>query len=133
MVKHSILIIDDDNATVQFLEILFIGRGYGVICATSGAQGIELARRHHPDLIMADVMMPDMNGYAVCQQLRADPITAEIPIVILTARNSLADKATGYEAGANRFLVKPVAITRLAEIVDELTSQKASSVMPPTD
>ena len=133
MVKHSILIIDDDNATVQFLEILFIGRGYGVICATSGAQGIELARRHHPDLIMADVMMPDMNGYAVCQQLRADPITAEIPIVILTARNSLADKTTGYEAGANRFLVKPVAITRLAEIVDELTSQKASSVMPPTD
>ena len=133
MVKHSILIIDDDNATVQFLEILFIGRGYGVICATSGAQGIELARRHHPDLIMADVMMPDMNGYAVCQQLRADPITAEIPIVILTARNSLADKATGYESGANRFLVKPVAITRLAEIVDELTSQKASSVMPPTD
>ena len=133
MVMHSILIIDDDNATVQFLEILFIGRGYGVICATSGAQGIELARRHHPDLIMADVMMPDMNGYAVCQQLRADPITAEIPIVILTARNSLADKATGYESGANRFLVKPVAITRLAEIVDELTSQKASSVTPPTD
>ena len=133
MVMHSILIIDDDNATVQFLEILFMGRGYGVICATSGAQGIELARQHHPDLIMVDVMMPDMNGYAVCQQLRADPITAEIPIVILTARNSLADKATGYESGANRFLVKPVAITRLAEIVDELTSQKASSVTPPTD
>jgi DNA-binding response OmpR family regulator len=133
MVKHSILIVDDDNATVGFLEILFMGRGYGVICATSGAQGIELARRHHPDLVMIDVMMADMNGYAVCQQLRADPITAEIPIVILTARNSLADKATGYESGANRFLVKPVAITRLAEIVDELTSQKASSVMPPTD
>ncbi|HEY4723769.1 MAG TPA: response regulator, partial [Anaerolineae bacterium] len=103
MVKHSILIIDDDSATVQFLEILFTGRGYGVISATNGAQGIELARRHRPDLVMVDVMMPDMNGYAVCQKLRADPITAEIPIAILTARNSLADKATGYEAGANRF------------------------------
>ena len=65
MVKHSILIIDDDNATVQFLEILFIGRGYGVICATSGAQGIELARRHHPDLITADVMMPGSTALAM--------------------------------------------------------------------
>src|SRR3972149_4473620 len=113
MVKHSILIVDDDSATVQFLEILFTGRGYGVISATNGAQGIELARRHRPDLVMVDVMMPGMDGYQVCGWVRSNPVTAAVPVVMLSGKADPESVARGLEVGADEYLSKPISPGKL--------------------
>jgi DNA-binding response OmpR family regulator len=120
MPKESILVIDDDPDTIEFLRIVFNVRGRDVVGAQSGNEGLRLAHDHHFDLIMVDIMMPDLNGYEVCRRLREDSVTADRPIVILTARSSLADQTQGLEVGADRFLIKPVGISVLTSLADEL-------------
>ena len=120
MTKDSILVIDDDPDTIEFLRIVFTVRGREVVGARTGREGLELARQQSFDLIMVDIMMPDIDGYEVCRQLRAHPATAKLPIVFLTARSSLADQTQGLEAGADRYLIKPVGISSLVTMADEL-------------
>ena len=123
MPKDSILIIDDDPDTIEFLRIVFTVRGRELTGAHTGAEGLRLARERRFDLILVDVMMPDIDGYEVCRRLRADPVTATIPIVILTARSSLVDQTQGLEAGADRFLIKPVGISILTGLADSLIAK----------
>ncbi len=123
MPKDSILIIDDDPDTIEFLRIVFTVRGRELTGAPTGTEGLRLARERHFDLILVDVMMPDIDGYEVCRRLRADPATANIPIVILTARSSLVDQTLGLEAGADRFLIKPVGISILTGLADTLITE----------
>lgn len=120
MPKDSILVIDDDPDTIEFLRIVFNVRGREITGAHTGSEGLRLAHERPFDLILVDVMMPDIDGYDVCRQLRADPATAAIPIVILTARSSLVDQTLGLEAGADRFLIKPVGISILTGLADTL-------------
>lgn len=98
MAKERILVIDDDPDTIEFLQIVFSVRGREVAGALSGADGLRLAREQSFDLIIVDVMMPDVDGYEVCRQLRADPITANVPLTILTARGRPIDEARGLAA-----------------------------------
>lgn len=123
MPKDNILIIDDDPDTIEFLRIVFTVRGRELTGAHTGTDGLRLARERHFDLILVDVMMPDIDGYEVCRRLRADPATANIPIVILTARSSLVDQTLGLEAGADRFLIKPVGISILTGLADTLIAE----------
>ena len=123
MPKDSILIIDDDPDTIEFLRIVFTVRGRELTGAHTGLEGLRLAHERHFDLILVDVMMPDIDGYEVCRRLRADPATAAIPIVILTARSSLVDQTLGLEAGADRFLIKPVGISILTGLADTLIAE----------
>lgn len=123
MPKDSILIIDDDPDTIEFLRIVFTVRGRELTGAPTGTEGLRLARERHFDLILVDVMMPDIDGYEVCRRLRADPATANIPVVILTARSSLVDQTLGLEAGADRFLIKPVGISILTGLADTLITE----------
>ncbi len=123
MPKDSILIIDDDPDTIEFLRIVFTVRGRELTGAHTGTEGLRLAHERRFDLILVDVMMPDIDGYEVCRRLRADPDTANIPIVILTARSSLVDQTLGLEAGADRFLIKPVGISILTGLADTLIAE----------
>ena len=123
MPKDSILIIDDDPDTIEFLRIVFTVRGRELTGAPTGTEGLRLARERHFDLILVDVMMPDIDGYEVCRRLRADPATANIPVVILTARSSLVDQTLELEAGADRFLIKPVGISILTGLADTLITE----------
>ena len=123
MPKDSILIIDDDPDTIEFLRIVFTVRGRELTGAHTGTEGLRLARERRFDLILVDVMMPDIDGYEVCRRLRADPLTATIPIVILTARSSLVDQTLGLEAGADQFLIKPVGISILTGLADTLIAE----------
>jgi DNA-binding response OmpR family regulator len=123
MPKDSILIIDDDPDTIEFLRIVFTVRGRELTGAHTGTEGLRLAHERRFDLILIDVMMPDIDGYEVCRRLRADPATATIPIVILTARSSLVDQTLGLEAGANQFLIKPVGISILTGLTDTLIAE----------
>ncbi len=105
--RATILAIDDTPTNLSLLNQL-LGKHYRIKLANSGLKGIELARDLQPELILLDIMMPEMDGYAVCKQLKADPKTARIPIIFLTAKTEAVDEEMGFELGAVDFIHKPI-------------------------
>lgn len=103
-----ILIVDDDHNTVDLLEMVFQKEGYEVIKAGGGREAVKLARRHKPQLVLLDVMMPDMDGVTACQMIRQDPMIGQTPIIMLTAAHSIENKLQSLHAGADDYLTKPV-------------------------
>lgn len=101
-----ILVIEDDDEARMMYTIMLRSWGYKVLEATNGGEGIKLARRHTPDLILLDVMMPDMDGYTVCEQLRQDPEFGIIPIIFMTALDAVDDRIKAFTNGADDFLTK---------------------------
>ncbi len=104
---HTILIIEDDADLLVVLAGMLQGEAYRVLTANEGAQGIRLARDHHPDLVLCDIEMPGMSGYEVLKALQAGPQTADIPLVFLTGRSQPKDIRTGMVLGAEDYLCKP--------------------------
>jgi two-component system sensor histidine kinase/response regulator len=109
----QILIIDDDAGDRGILADLLSAQGHTVLEASSGAEGVQRARELVPDLIILDVMMPGMDGFAVCAQLRADQVTAEVPIIMATALDDRQSRLRCLEIGADEFLTKPIDIIEL--------------------
>ncbi|MBI4762255.1 MAG: response regulator [Chloroflexota bacterium] len=103
----KILIVDDDLDTLRLVGLMLQRQGYQISAATNGQQGLEKAFTEDPDLILLDVMMPDIDGYEVTRRLRQNPATAETPILMFTAKSQLDDKVIGFEAGVNDYLTKP--------------------------
>lgn len=120
----KVLVIDDDVETTNFLNVLLVRQGYQVIVAKDGMHGLELAASEHPDVIILDVMMPDLNGFQVARRLRSQPVTENIPIVMFTARTQMDDKLAGYEAGVDFYLTKPVHPVELAASIKALVSPR---------
>lgn len=112
MEKVQILVIDDEEIIIKSIERT-LRKEYQVAVAYSGVQGLKVARRIKPDLIMLDVMMPGMDGYETCRELKKDPLLASIPIIFLSAVSSVDSKITSLEAGADDYLVKPFDIREL--------------------
>ena len=102
--QETILVVDDEASIRRILETRLSMIGYQVITACDGEEALELFRQHAPDLVVLDVMMPRLDGYAVCQELRKD---SDVPIVMLTALGDVADRITGLELGADDYVVKP--------------------------
>jgi two-component system KDP operon response regulator KdpE len=102
--SEKILVIDDEEMTVQLISILLERRGYEVIKAYRAEDGLRRAYRSHPDLILLDIMMPDMDGWEVCRRLRE---LSDVPIVFLTAKDDVRDVVKGLEMGADDYIVKP--------------------------
>lgn len=133
-----ILVVDDIPANVKLLEARLSAEYFDVITASNGAQALEICARSECDLILLDVMMPDMDGFEVCRRLKADPKTHFIPVVMVTALDSPSDRVRGLEAGADDFLTKPVAdavlvarvrsLTRLKMMTDELRMRAVTSL-----
>src|SRR5512141_639166 len=105
--SEKILIIDDDVDTLRLVGLMLQRQGYVIVAATSGEQGLEKAFEERPDVILLDVMMPEMDGYEVTRRLRKNPVTSTTPILLFTAKTQLDDKVTGFEAGADDYLTKP--------------------------
>jgi len=105
--KHKILIADDEPFIRDALEALLFPEGYDLAFAENGQEALEKAAELTPDLILLDVMMPDMDGFEVCRRLRADPHLAEVPVVIVTALDDRDSRLEGIEAGADDFVTKP--------------------------
>lgn len=103
----KLLIADDDMDTLRLVGLMLERQGYDVLAASSGNQALSLAKSAAPDLILLDVMMPDIDGYEVTRRLRVDPDTANIPIIMFTAKAQLDDKLTGFDVGADDYLTKP--------------------------
>jgi DNA-binding response OmpR family regulator len=104
--KATILVVDDVPENVRLLEAVLVSRGYDVVSATNGASALELVDSEKPDLILLDVVMPEMDGYDVCQQLRADDETAVLPVIMVTSSDG-PEKTKAIEAGADDFIPKP--------------------------
>jgi len=104
---EKILIIDDDLDTLRLVGLMLQRQGYSITAATNGEQGLTKALEEKPDLILLDVMMPDMDGYEVTRRLRKNPITVSTPILLFTAKSQLDDKVIGFEVGADDYLTKP--------------------------
>ena len=104
---YTILVVDDVVSNVLLLKILLTKENFKVLTANNGYTCIEIAQNNHPDLILLDVMMPDINGFETAEKLKSDPATADIPIIFLTALNAPSDLVKGFQVGANDFLTKP--------------------------
>ena len=132
-----VLIVDDIPTNVKLLEARLLAEYFDVATASSGPQAIEICRNEDIDIVLLDVMMPEMDGFTCCQILKADPQTAHIPVVMITALDQPSDKVRGLEAGADDFLTKPVddmqllarvkSLVRLKVLSDELRSRTRTS------
>lgn len=125
---EKILIIDDDLDTLRLVGLILQKQGYQIAAASNGTQGLEKTNEEKPDLILLDVMMPEMDGYEVARRLRQNPKTAKIPILMFTAKSQLDDKVSGFEAGADDYLTKPTHPTELQAHVKALLTRAASEI-----
>jgi len=134
MANTRILVVDDDRPTVMIIESVLKKEGYEVYTASNGKAGLDKAREVKPNLMILDIMMPEMNGYEVCHRLSKDPDTANIAILMLTAKGDVQsdtkaswqyagrvqDRLRGFATGAVDFLTKPVKAKDLAQRVKAL-------------
>jgi DNA-binding response OmpR family regulator len=118
----NLLIIDDDSAVTELLSLLLKMQGLDVITANGGIDGVTLAREKKPDLILLDLMMPDMDGWAVCREVRS---FSNVPILILSALNEPGKIASILDAGADDFLTKPVPSSVLIAHINKLARRMA--------
>ena len=126
----KILIVDDDVDTLRLVGMMLETEGFGIIAAKNGKRAIDLARSESPDLIILDIMMPELDGYAVTSQLRMDQATRGIPILIFTAKTGYDDKMLGLELGADIYLTKPISTRELLSNVNQLLSPLEESEPP---
>ncbi len=106
--RAKILVVDDTEPNLRLLRALLTGAGYEIVTAASGSEGIAAAARENPDLVLLDIMMPDLTGFDVCQRLRAAPGTRATPIVFLTALHEMEDHVRAVEVGGDDVLTKPI-------------------------
>src|SRR6201993_2248729 len=132
-----VLVVDDVPANVKLLEARLSAEYFDVLTASSGAEALQICQRAECDIILLDVMMPDMDGFEVCKRLKSNPATHFIPVVMVTALDHPSDRIRGLEVGADDFLTKPVSdvvliarvrsLTRLKMMTDELRMRAITS------
>ena len=132
-----VIVVDDVPANLKILEAKLTAEYFEVLMAPNGKTALEIAAREQPDLILLDVMMPEMDGFEVCRRLKQDPATVLIPVVMVTALSDTQDRIKGLEAGADDFLTKPVndlillsrvkSLTRLKTVMDEWRLREVTS------
>ncbi|HEY7676738.1 MAG TPA: response regulator [Candidatus Methylomirabilis sp.] len=131
----KILVVDDTPSNVKLLGDALAGKGYAVVTAASGAEGLEKVEAERPDLVLLDVVMPGMSGYEVCRKIRENPATGILPVVMVTALDPNLEKIKGLEAGADDFLTKPInqpellarirSLLRMKELYETVQAQAA--------
>jgi two-component system cell cycle response regulator len=139
-----VLVVDDVEINVKLLEARLASEYFEVVSAHNGPSALEIAETELPDIILLDVMMPRMDGFEVCRRLKANPLTVDIPVVMVTALSDVADRLRGLEVGADDFLTKPVSdialfarvrsLVRLKRMMDELRlREEVCGRFSPTD
>lgn len=129
---EKILIVDDDLDTLRLVGLMLQRQGYEIVAASNGHQALVMAQTEHPDIILLDIMMPDMDGIEVTRRLRSDAATRDLPIIMFTAKTQVEDKITGFEAGADDYLTKPTQPRELFAHVKAVLARSQKSRMPMT-
>ena len=128
--KQKILVIDDSVKSVEFLEGFLFEVGFDVLKAYNGKEAIETVKKDRPDLILLDIMMPEMDGLQVCETLRKDSDISSTPIIMVTAVDKDHDIVTSLERGADDYIVKPVILKELLNKVNDLLSKAKTGQLP---
>lgn len=113
MSKQTILVVDDEQDLLDLIEYNLRQEGFNVLKAENGKDGIQMAKEHMPDLVLLDIMMPQMDGIEVCDRMREDPTLTHIPIIFLTARSDEKTEIEGLNKGADDFITKPISTSKL--------------------
>jgi two-component system phosphate regulon response regulator PhoB len=131
MPRHTILVVDDEEDILQLLDFNLRQAGFDVLTASDGEEALEVANRELPDLIVLDLMLPGIDGNDVCRQLRQQPETRTIPIIMLTAKGEEIDRVVGFELGADDYVTKPFSprelILRIKAILRRIADQSPSA------
>jgi len=130
-VGRTILVIDDEPELVKLLDYNLTKAGYLVLSAKDGENGLAAARKHSPDAIILDVMMPGLDGWEVCKRMRTDPSTSAIPILMLTAKAEEGDRVLGLELGADDYVTKPFGVRELLARVKALLRRSEIATASP--
>ena len=125
--SKRVLVIEDDANILLSLEFVLEREGYEVRSATTGREGLAAMRRDPPDLVILDLMLPDLSGYEVCQHARSEPRLAETPILVLTARAQDAERQKGLQSGASEYVTKPFRVADLVDRVGRLVRAREAS------
>ena len=126
----TILVVDDEPDAIELVEFNLRAAGYGVIAAEDGEEAIRKAREGLPDLIVLDVMLPEVDGMAACRTLKNDPITSDIPVIMLTAKAAEIDRILGLELGADDYVTKPFSPRELVLRIKNLLSRQDTKAAP---
>ena len=129
---EKILVVDDDIDTLRLVGLMLQRQGYQIAAANNGQQALAMAESEKPDLILLDLMMPDMDGYEVARRLRANPAIGTIPIIMFTAKSQVDDKVSGFESGADDYLTKPTQPRELFAHIKAVLSRGAKARPAPT-
>lgn len=127
--RNTVLVVDDVPVNVLLVKGMLAKQKFNVISANSGQQALEVLSHEHPDCILMDILMPNMNGFETTRAVRANPKTRDIPIIMLSALNSDADIREGLDAGANEFVTKPFVQDRLISTIQSQIQRAATSRM----
>jgi putative two-component system response regulator len=133
--RGVVLVVDDNPGDVSLAQTLLQGEGYTVFTANNGRAALEIVAREQPDVVLSDVLMPEPDGFEVCREIKRDPVTRLIPVVLITGLHDLEDRIKGIDAGADDFLAKPFnfdeltarvrSLMRLKRFTDELDSAES--------
>ena len=131
MSKGRILVVDDEIYIVHILDFSLGMEGYEVITALDGEAALEKLKTERPDLIVLDIMMPKLDGYEVCKVIKANPDTAHIPVILLSAKGRNVDQKMGFDVGADDYITKPFSPRKLVERINQLLGQAVSEKPTP--
>ncbi len=123
---QKILVVDDESDIVEMVTYNLEMSGYAVIRAYNGLEALNKARKHLPDLILLDIMLPDMDGFSICEILRCQPSTSDIPVIVLTAMAGELPRLHAFEVGATDYCIKPIRIRALKERVRSVLTTHAA-------
>lgn len=120
MQKKHVLIVEDEESLLKLETILLTVKGYEVTGASNGNDALAKLSSTSFDLVLLDIMLPDVDGFEICQRIRSNPATSSIPVVMLTAKKSEADQERGIACGANAYLTKPFKSAMIIDVIEDL-------------
>jgi pilus assembly protein CpaE len=129
---EKILVIDDDLDTLRLVGLMLERQGYEIAAASNGLQGLSMAKSEKPDLLLLDIMMPDISGVHVAQKIRSDPELEDVMIIMFTAKTQLDDKLEGFDAGADDYVTKPIQPRELIAHVKAVMKRSRTADVPST-
>lgn len=120
MKKNKILVVEDEESLLKLESILFTSKGYSVTGVRDGKSALEAIALERPDIVVLDIMLPDLDGFDVCRAIKQNPDTASLPVIMLTAKKSSQDLERGKVAGANAYITKPFKSVKVLEVIEGL-------------
>ena len=118
--EATILLVDDDPVNVRLVKLILSREGYQTIVASGGSEGLKMAQDERPDLVLLDLMLPEVDGFEVLRRLRSDSQTADLPVIVVSAQASLTDEHAAIEIGANAYVTKPFKRAELLPLICSL-------------